>query len=185
MAESYSRQHSLLICKKCGKEMSVRNDYFPHHSGICLSCQKKGTSFAQKHGCYKTRLYKIWLGLSHRRYNTRKPSICPEWKDFSNFKEWAFANGYSDNLTIDRIDNTGNYEPSNCQWITRQENARKDKIIFSDLECVNILHQRKMLGVTQKEMAKYLGVSRNTIQRAERRAKEYEEFNSNSERIEM
>ena len=177
---SKDRPHSLLICKKCGKEMLIRDDYLPRHSGVCMSCQKKGNASAFKHGGYHTRLYKIWLGLPHRRYRSCKPSICAEWKDFSAFREWALSNGYNDNLTIDRIDNAGNYEPSNCQWITLQENAAKDKFIFTDEECTNVMHQRKILGLTQREMAKHLGVSRNTIQRAERRAKDYEKSNSNT-----
>ena len=52
--------------------------------------------------------------------------VCDEWQnDFATFKEWALKNGYDDKLTIDRIDSDGNYEPSNCQWITQSENSRK------------------------------------------------------------
>lgn len=168
---AFSREHTIITCRRCGNEMSIRNDYILHHSGICMSCQKKGTQFARKHGDYKTRLYKIWLGLPHRRYRTYKPSICEEWKEYENFREWALSHGYKDNLTIDRIDNRGNYEPSNCQWITLKENAAKDKRIFSDEECVLLANERKRLHLTQIEMAKRLGVSRNTIQRLEERSR--------------
>ena len=52
--------------------------------------------------------------------------MCTEWKDnFQVFHDWAMANGYSEGLTIDRIDSSGNYEPSNCQWLTRSENSKK------------------------------------------------------------
>lgn len=47
--------------------------------------------------------------------------VCKEWDNYLAFKDWALANGYADNLTIDRKDNNGNYEPNNCQWITIQE----------------------------------------------------------------
>lgn len=51
--------------------------------------------------------------------------MCREWDRFESFRDWALASGYQDNLTIDRKDNDGNYEPSNCQWITNTENVRK------------------------------------------------------------
>ena len=67
-----------LKCKYCNKEMKVRNDYLKKHSGVCVSCQKKGNKNNFKHGDYKKRLYKIWLGLKHRRYKTYKPKVCKE-----------------------------------------------------------------------------------------------------------
>ena len=87
------------------------------------------------------------------------------------FKEWALANGYHDNLTLDRIDNKGDYEPNNCQWITLNENAGKDKQLFNKHQKKAICNLRKTMGITQIEMAKKLGVSRNTIQRLEKEIK--------------
>lgn len=82
------------------------------------------------------RLYRTWLGMKMRCYNTnvkcyrryggRGISVCKEWiKSYMAFRTWALLNGYADNLTIDKIDNNGNYEPDNCQWLTRAENIRK------------------------------------------------------------
>lgn len=86
------------------------------------------------HGGSHTRLYRIWRGMqnrcyypSHPRYKLygkRKIRICAEWFQFSAFRDWALANGYTDNLSLDRIDNNGNYEPSNCRWVTPKEQAR-------------------------------------------------------------
>lgn len=81
-----------------------------------------------------TRLYGIWRGMlsrccpTVRNYGKRGISVCEEWKAYPVFKQWALANGYTDTLTIDRINVDGHYEPGNCRWITRgaQSNNRRN-----------------------------------------------------------
>ncbi|MDF2844777.1 MAG: hypothetical protein K0R00_3203 [Herbinix sp.] len=91
----------------------------------------------------RERIYEIWrlmVGRCHNPnwnnhftttyYRNKGITVCDEWRfNFHAFKEWAFNNGYSDLLSIDRVDSNGNYEPSNCRWITLKENrsrARKN-----------------------------------------------------------
>ena len=95
------------------------------------------------HGKRKTRLYRIWANMKTRcinpndphfeRYGGRGITICDEWKnDFKAFYDWSMSHGYADNLTIDRIDNNGNYCPSNCRWVTvkvQNQNRRKRNVI--------------------------------------------------------
>lgn len=78
------------------------------------------------------RLNKIYWGMrercynqncvNYKRYGKKGVTVCREWlNDYNKFKEWALKNGYSDSLTLDRIDNTKGYAPSNCRWVTMKE----------------------------------------------------------------
>lgn len=89
-----------------------------------------------KHGESKIRLYRTWQQMKTRCYDSKSQGykycggrgikVCPEWKNnYIAFRDFALSHGYKDNLTIDRKDNNGNYEPSNCQFITRAENVAK------------------------------------------------------------
>lgn len=133
-------------CQKCGGEVRTK------------SITKHGESFV-KNG-RATRLYNIWLGVRTRCYNKKNAmykhyggrgvKMCHEWDSYMCFKEWALSNGYSDNLSLDRIDVNGNYEPSNCRWATQKEqmrNTRKNHFLTFRGETKTMVEWSEITGI--------------------------------------
>jgi len=102
------------------------------------------------HGKSKTKIYHVWSGMlrrcnnpkskAYKNYGGRGIAVCSEWHDFLVFKKWALSHGYDESLQIDRINNDGNYEPSNCRFVTRSINhqnrrKRKDFCIYKRNYC--------------------------------------------------
>ncbi len=121
-------------CKcSCGKIKSVAAKHLK--SGATKSCGcKQHIRSHYIHGMTGTKLYKTRIHMlercnnpkdkSYKNYGGRGIKVCEEWsKSFTSFRDWALANGYKEGLSIDRIDVNGNYEPSNCRWITMAEQA--------------------------------------------------------------
>lgn len=124
----------LWLCQcDCGNKQEVTSNQLLRKNGTkscgCLRGEKASERMT-KHGIAHTRIYNIWCGIKKRCDNQKDKSYpyygakgikyCDRWKDFNNFYE-DMSSTYQDDLTIDRIDYTGDYEPDNCRWVTQQE----------------------------------------------------------------
>lgn len=138
--DSFGKKAFLCKCD-CGKEIAVKPTYW--ENGDVKSCGCMHDESSIKHGGSKDRLYSVWHGMLRRcyshsekayeNYGGRGISVCEEWRhDYAVFKKWAYENGYDENApfgecTIDRIDVNGNYEPSNCRWISNAEQQKNKR----------------------------------------------------------
>lgn len=135
----HNRRYAVWYCKcECGNFIEMSTSVLTNKKYI-HSCGCRGKEHLQEmiannktHGMTNTRLYRIYKGMIARcyyecsqRYNAyggRGIRVCDDWKsDRKKFFEWAIKNGYSEDLTIERINVNGNYEPSNCCWIPMKE----------------------------------------------------------------
>lgn len=159
-----SRGLTCYVCKcDCGNIVNVcGRDMTREHTLSCGCLHKKIMQKRfLKHGGHGTRLYSIWRGMStrcnikntdyYKHYGGKGVKICDEWKDFSVFRDWALANGYADNLTLDRIDFNGNYCPENCRWLTIKEQSNNR----SSNHCITY----KGMTKTISQWAEYFGLS--------------------------
>ena len=151
-------------CKcDCGKETIIRG--YSLRSGNTQSCGCLQDEVREKthrtHGGVRTRLYTIWGGMKTRCLSPNEPcyqyyggrgiKVCNEWLSFDAFREWALSHGYRDDLTLDRINVDGNYEPSNCRWLTIQEqqsNKRSNRVIEFNGESHTLQEWANLIGIS-------------------------------------
>ena len=131
------------LCRcDCGNFTRVRGKNLKNGSVKSCGCMLKEAT-TKTHGLSTTRIYNIWSSIKSRCLNPKSPSykhyggrgikVCEEWKkSFDDFYSWAIENGYRENLTIERIDNNGNYCPENCKWETQKQQCRnrRTNIVF-------------------------------------------------------
>lgn len=155
------------VCK-CGKTHIVCGTSLTRGSTKSCGClhDEKAKERATKHGKTHTDLYYVWQAMrkrcfdkndkSYYNYGARGISVCDKWaKNYVNFQTWALKSGYKKGLSIDRIDNNGNYCPNNCRWATRNQqnnNTRRTK---------KITYQGKTKTLT--EWCNELGLKKQTI----------------------
>ena len=162
-----NHQHFWRFRCECGNEVILRKSSVTSgNTKRCSECARKRKAIANTtHGMSKTRLYKEWAGIIQRctnpnstsyvRYGKKGIDICREWLSFDPFKDWALSNGYSDELTIDRIDNDKGYSPDNCRWATYEEQAHNQK--------TNRNLEYNGETMTMAEWARKLGISSSSL----------------------
>lgn len=159
--------HKIVICKcDCGRIYETRGTLIKQQKVKSCGCVgiEKSIKRLTKHGHYGTRLYRIWNSIKMRclnpknyaffRYGGRGIKVCDEWKkDFMSFYNWAMSNGYKENLTIDRINNNGNYEPSNCRWADRKTQSRNrstNRLLYYNGKLLCLSSWAEILGINQE-----------------------------------
>jgi hypothetical protein len=165
---------SLWLCKcNCGTIKTIRSaDLKSGRTQSCGCLQKKRAKEAHvTHNLSRdengkpTKLFNVWGSMKSRcfcdrchdykYYGARGIRVCNEWLDYKNFYNWSITNGYEQGLTIDRIDNFGNYEPANCRWATRSQQSNNTRVV----RLVEYLGKSMSLG----ELAKVTGINRRTL----------------------
>lgn len=157
----------------CGNKTKVRTNNLKGSTTSC-GCYLKSVQGQQtlKHGYRKTRLYTCYNGMKQRCYNPnsigyknyggRGIKVCDEWNKpdgLKEFAEWALKNGYQDNLTLERIDVNGNYEPDNCCWITKAmqaKNTRRNVFVEYEGKKMILSDFSREVGINHRKVSRYL-----------------------------
>ena len=173
------------ICD-CGNEVDIRSQDL--RSGKIQSCGCLHKDIISTHGLSRNRLYQIWIDMRSRCNNTnlkcyynyggRGIKVCEEWDNYQSFYNWSMNNGYMDELTIDRIDVNGNYEPNNCKWSTKLEqenNRRNNRFSYYNSEKMTISDFKRITGISRNFITNNLNKNK-TFDEIKR---EYDEIISN------
>lgn len=157
--------HSVLwLCRcECGNFVKVKSNNLNAGNSQSCGCARIEHSIKahQTHKLSNTKLFDVWCSMrfrcnnpndgSYHNYGARGIRVCEEWtNDFSSFYNWAVSNGYKEGLTIDRINNEGNYEPSNCRWVSRKvqcNNTRQNRLITIDNKTKTLAQWCEELGL--------------------------------------
>lgn len=145
----------------CGNSIIVRGSHLKSNHTFSCGCKRGNHTHAES----KTRLYNIWNNMRERCSNVKNPqykdygargiSVCDDWCSFELFRVWALSSGYSENLTIDRIENDKGYYPENCRWATsiqQANNTRKTRLITYNGETHSVSEWARILNIKQSTL---------------------------------
>lgn len=166
----------------CGNTKIVsRNSLRSSAIRSCGCLRKENTkNMRTKHGLRNTQIYKTWANIKTRCYNPNKDTfnyyggrnveMCQDWKeDFINFYNWSMEHGYKEGLTIDRINPNGNYEPSNCRWVTmkeQQNNKLNNHYIMYEGQKHTLMEWSEILNINYRTLHKRLMYLNWSIEKA-------------------
>lgn len=171
----YKNKNAYCECKcSCGNKKTVKLHNLLNGKTKSCGCFNKELSkrrmlqnnISSIHNLSRTRIYGIWQAIKQRCYNpnndrykdygARNIKIIEEWKNnFISFYNWAMANGYKDNLTIDRINVNGDYCPENCRWITNQDqqnNRRNNHFVLFCGETYTLAQLSRLLNIPESTL---------------------------------
>jgi hypothetical protein len=155
-----NRRFGIYKCSDCGAEKRQRVDSAKvRKTTACIKCSSRHRN--TYHGDTNSKLYGVWGSLKYRATTNKVKgyeniSMSAEWEEWGAFKEWATISGYKEGLSIDRIDNNGNYTPNNCRWTNRFVQNQNQGL----LSLVNTSGYRGVYGYKDREYY-YANVSNN------------------------
>jgi hypothetical protein len=158
--KSYDRKYYWKCICDCGKNsLALSGNLIKGNSTSCGCARGNIGDLTRKHGMTKTRIFKIWTGVrkrctnpkckSYKNYGGRGIIISPKWDNFIDFYN-DMKEGYADNLSLDRIDHNGNYEPGNCRWATsktQNRNRRNNYIITHNNKSKTVAEWAEISGI--------------------------------------
>ena len=170
-------QYVCCLCE-CGIERDVKISSLINGSSKSCGCLHRENLIKRitKHGFVHEPLYKSWKRMIKRCYDENNASycdygkrgiqVCEEWRnDYLSYKNWSLENGYKEDLSLDRINNDGNYEPINCRWadlITQANNKRNNVFIEYDGKRLTVSQWARFFGVKRSFLDK--GIKRHGVE---------------------
>ena len=171
------RKQRMWLCRcDCGNTCIVSESNLKNGSTKSCGCwkSKRLKQYNMIHNGTNDRLYKIWKSMKRRcnnkndshfkYYGGKGISVCKEWDKYEPFKKWAYLNGYNEDsefgeCTLDRINNSGNYEPSNCRWanrVTQANNTNRNHIVSLNGHKMTIAEFARILNIDKNHAWYYI-----------------------------
>ena len=170
--KSHGEKHWMCVCDCGNNHVTTSSNLIHGTSKQCHKCAMKQAGMSNRiHGTEPIELWRVYQNMKTRcinpkyclyhRYGGRGITICDEWMNsFTSFREWAFKNGYKPELSLDRINNDGNYCPENCKWSTvieQANNRRNNRMITINGETDTMANWSRRTGIPYWVIQKRLG----------------------------